>query len=303
MTVTADSGQSPVARHLLCFGLGYTARSLARRLSARGFAVTGTSRTAEGAAAIRAEGWRGVVFDGREPSPAVAAAITEATHVLVSAPPDDDGDPILGTHGPDLARAKHIAWIGYLSTVGVYGDHGGEWVDETTPPRPARGRSHRRMEAELAWNAFAEKTGRRVEVFRLPGIYGPGRSAIDTVRAGTARRIIKPGQVFNRMHVDDIAAALDAAMSGPPRYALYNLSDNEPAPPEDVVAHAAALLGLPPPPAVPFAEAQLSPMARSFYIESKRVSNRRMTEVLGVRLAYPTYRDGLAAIAVEKPLF
>lgn len=302
MTTAARPDTTPSAGHLLCFGLGYTARALARRLTAKGFAVTGTSRTSEGAAMIAAHGWRGLVFEGREPSPAVSAAISEATHVLVSAPPDEDGDPVLGTHGPDLARAANIAWIGYLSTVGVYGDHRGCWVDETTPPQPARGRSLRRLEAELSWNAFAEKSGRRVEVFRLPGIYGPGRSAIDTVRAGTARRIIKPGQVFNRMHVEDIAAALDLALSGSPRHALYNLSDNEPAAPEDVVTFAADLLGVPLPPEMPFAEAQLSPMARSFYSESKRVSNRRMTDVLGVRLAYPTYREGLAAIATEKPL-
>lgn len=281
--------------HLLCIGLGYTARALARRLSSKGFAVTGTSRTREGTERIEAGGWRALLFaDGAAPS--LVAAARSATHVLVSAAPGEAGDPVLPALGTALAEASDLRWIGYLSTIGVYGDRGGAWIDEATPPQPGNARSRRRLEAEKAWEDFAARTGRRVEIFRLPGIYGPGRSAIESVRAGTARRIIKPGQVFNRMHVEDIALALEAALAGPARHALYNLCDDEPAPPEDVVAYAAELLGLPQPPAVPFAEAELSPMARSFYAESKRVSNRRMKDVLGVRLRYPSYREGLAAI-------
>jgi nucleoside-diphosphate-sugar epimerase len=283
-------------RTLLCLGLGYTAEALARRLEAQGFAIVGTSRSAEGAAAIAARGWKGLAFAGAGPSGEVAAAIPEASHILVSVPPDADGDPVLRSHAADIAAAAGLAWIGYLSTIGVYGDHAGGWVDETTPPAPGNARSRYRLAAEAAWLELGRSSGRRVEVFRLPGIYGPGRSAIDSLRAGTARRIAKPGQVFNRMHVADIAAVLEAAFGRPHVHAIYNLADDEPAPPEDVITYAAELLGLAPPPIVPFAEAHLSPMAQSFYAETKRVSNARMKAALGIRLRYPTYREGLAAI-------
>ncbi|MGE0699727.1 MAG: SDR family oxidoreductase [Hyphomicrobiaceae bacterium] len=286
---------------LLCLGLGYTARSLARRLSAAGWRIAGTARSNTGAAAITAEGWQGHVLreDGAAAvrSPMLAAALSEATHILVSVPPDGAGDPVLRALGPEIEQARQVAWIGYLSTVGVYGDHGGAWIDESTPPRDPGLRGERRLASESAWLELGARLGKRVAVFRLPGIYGPGRSAVDQLRAGTARRIVKPGQVFNRMHVDDIALALAAAMTTPTPHRIFNLCDDEPAPSEDVVAYAAALLGLAPPPAIPFAEAQLSPMAASFYAQSKRVSNRRMKHELGVRLVYPTYREGLAAIA------
>lgn len=289
---------STPAGKLLCLGLGYTARALAIRLARRGFSVTGTSRTEKGAAALAAAGWHALVLDDGEcPPAAVVDAVGNATHILLSAPPDGTGDPLLRALGGAISAAGNVAWIGYLSTVGVYGDRAGAWVDETTPPTPESVRSRRRRDAEAAWRELAVRSSLRLEVFRLPGIYGPGRSAIDSVQAGSARRIVKPGQIFNRMHVDDIAAALDAALSGPSRYPLYNLCDDEPAPPEDVVAYAAMLLGRPIPPAVPFDLAEMSPMARSFYGEAKRVSNRRMKDALGVTLSYPTYREGLDAIA------
>jgi nucleoside-diphosphate-sugar epimerase len=196
-----------------------------------------------------------------------------------------------------LAQARELGWLGYLSTVAVYGDYGGGWVDETTPPRDPGTRGQQRLDAEQAWLAFGERGGRRVDIFRLPGIYGPGRSAIDQLRSGTARRIRKAGQVFNRVHVDDIAAALEAAMAAPSAHNVYNITDDEPAPADEVMAYAATLLGVEPPPLVRFEDADLSPMALSFYAQSKRVSNRRMKESLGVRLAYPTYREGLEAIA------
>lgn len=282
---------------LLCLGLGFTARALALRLAAKGFRIAGTARSAKGAAAIRAEGWDGLVFDGERPSEELASAVAGATHVLVSAPPGEAGDPVLRALGRVLRQAPRLAWIGYLSTVGVYGDHGGAWIDEDTPPTNPGVRGQRRLDAESAWLGFGRAHGKRVEVFRLPGIYGPGRSQIDQLLAGTARRIVKPGQVFNRIHVDDIAAALEAAIAAPPRHAIYNLIDDEPAPSDEVIVYAAGLLGMAPPPAVAFDEAQLSPMAASFYEQSKRVSNRRMKDALGVRLAFPTYREGLAAIA------
>ncbi len=289
------------AIRLFCFGLGYSARALAEQVAAEGGHITGTSRSAEGAAAIAASGWTGLVFDGTAPSDAVRAAVGQATHILLSIPPGTGGDPVLLHHGADIARAPGIAWIGYFSTVGVYGDHQGGLVDEDTPADPGSERGHRRLAAENAWLDLGRNAGKRVVVFRLPGIYGPGRSAIDNVRAGTARRIIKANQVFNRIHVADIATAVAASVRGHGSHSIYNVSDDEPCPPEDVVLFAANLLGVPPPPAIPFETAELTPMARSFYGESKRVSNTRMRHDLGVQLAYPTYREGLQnLIATEK---
>ena len=287
----ADPGQ------LLCFGLGFSAKVLARRLAAEGWAIAGTSRTPQGAAAIEAEGWHGHVFDGSASAGDVRAAIAAASHVLISIPPGAAGDPALHLHGEDIATSPEIRWIGYLSTIGVYGDHRGGWVDEDTQPSPASERGRRRLAAERAWSELGGSSGKRTVIFRLPGIYGPGRSTLDAIRAGTARRVIKTGQVFNRIHADDIATAVAASMQGRGRHSIYNVSDDAPAPPEEVAAYAARLLGLPEPPAVSFETAEMSPMARSFYGESKRVSNRRMKVDLGVTLAYPTYREGLAAIA------
>lgn len=282
--------------HLFCFGLGYSARVLAERLAARGVPVSGTSTTPSGVARLTASGYRSVLYDGLRPSPEVAPALADVTHVLLSIPPTAEGDPAHFHHGADLAAAPKLKWIGYFSTVGVYGDADGGWVSEATEANPASERGKRRLMAERQWLAFGQRTGACVMVFRLPGIYGPGRSALDDVRAGTARRIIKPGQVFNRIHVDDIASAVEAGIANPHAGGVYNVTDDEPAPPQDVVAYAADLLRQPLPPALDFATAELSPMARSFYSESKRVSNARMKADLGVRLAYPTYRDGLQGL-------
>ena len=286
---------------LFCFGLGYSAEAFARRVRALGWRVAGTARTAEGAGRIAALGYDAVLFDGNAAGDGVAEALAAATHVLVSAGPDEHGDPTLRCHGADIAGMQGLRWIGYLSTIGVYGDTGGQWVDETAPPRPGSERTRRRVAAENDWLAFGAAHGTPVQVFRLGGIYGPGRSAIDDLRAGTARRILKPGQVFNRSHGDDIAAVLRAAADGRGRHRVYNVVDDEPAPPQDVVAHAAHLLGVAPPPEIPFEDAPLTPMGRSFYAESRRVRNRRLHHDLGVTLAYPTYREGLAAILAARP--
>jgi nucleoside-diphosphate-sugar epimerase len=287
--------------HLLCFGFGFSARVLASRLNVQDWQITGTSTTEAGCARIRAAGHQSVLFDGAAASADVTKALATATRVVVSAPPGEQGDPVLRHHSDDLRNAAQLTWIGYLSTVGVYGDHGGAWVDETTPPNPGSPRSQRRLAAELAWLALptGPKPQKRpvVGVFRLSGIYGPGRSAIDNLRDGSARRIVKPGQVFNRIHVDDIALVLDAAMVRQQTSQIYNVTDDEPAPPQDVVAYAAGLLSLAVPPDLPFATANLSPMARSFYSENKRVRNERVKQQLGVTFAYPTYREGMAAIA------
>lgn len=217
--------------------------------------------------------------------------------MLISIAPEPGGDPVLATESAALAKAApHLEWVGYLSTTGVYGDHKGGWVDETTPLNPATERGRARVDAEAAWAALAARSGLPLHIFRLAGIYGPGRGPFEKVRGGTAQRIIKPGQVFSRIHADDLAATLAASIARPNPGAIYNVCDDDPAPPEDVLTHAAALLGLPPPPAVPYAEADLPPMARSFYAESKRVRNDRIKTELGVRLAYPSYREGLAAV-------
>ena len=278
---------------LLSFGHGYSARALAGRLLGEGWRVIGTTRSEEKAAAIRETGAEALVWPGEDPLPALDAA----THVLVSAAPAEEGDPVLARLSGALAeRADRLAWVGYLSTTGVYGDRGGDWVDEDSPCRPATTRGQRRLAAERAWQALHARAGLAVHVFRLAGIYGPGRGPFAKVRAGTARRIVKEGQVFSRIHVADIAATLAASIAAPAPGRVYNVCDDEAAPPEDVIAEAARLLGVPVPPAVPFEQAEMTPMARSFYAESKRVSNARLRRELGVALAYPTYREGLAAL-------
>lgn len=276
---------------LFVFGLGYSARVLARRLRAAGWEVVGTSRSVEGCRALEEQ--EGVLrcwpFDGTEPLP--PTVFEGVSHLLSSVPPGEDGDPVLRHHADDIAAAG-FAWVGYLSTTGVYGDRAGGWVDEDTPVDPDVPRSARRAHAERAWLRLAAP----VHVFRLAGIYGPGRSAIDTVRSGKARRIVKPGQVFCRIHVEDIAATVEASIARPNPPRIYNVCDDEPAPPQDVIAHAAALLGVAPPPEVAFEDADLGPMARSFYADSRRVHNDRIKDELGVRLAYPTYREGLKGL-------
>lgn len=281
---------------LLCLGMGYTATVFARRLRARGWRIAGTGTTEDAVKRLEAEGWAGILFDGLGPSQALAARLAEATHVLVSIPPEATGDPALQWHEPDILAAPALRWIGYLSTIGVYGDHKGAWVDETTPARPVSERSGHRLEAEAAWLGIGERRGVTVQIFRLAGIYGPGRNALEHLRTGTARRVVKPGQVFNRIHVDDIAQVLEAAVMRGGSHTIYNVTDDEPAPAQDVVAYAAEISGLPLPPAIAFDDAAFTPMARSFYAENKRVSNRRIKEDLGVRLAFPTYRQGLRSL-------
>ncbi len=286
---------------LLAVGLGYSARATAERLAAQsGWHIAGTARGAEALEAIRAAGYEGLLFTGDAPSVELARAIGEATHLLISAAPDVTGDPLLMQHRAELDAASNLQWIGYLSTIGVYGDHQGGWVDEMTKPRPVWDRSHWRLYAEQAWEAFAAARGVPLQIFRLAGIYGPGRSPLERMRAGRERTIVKPGQVFNRIHVDDIAATVLAGIeAGARATGVFNVTDDEPAAPEDVAAYAAVLLGIEPPPLVPWEEAapMMNPMARSFYAETKRVRNRRIKAELDVVLAYPTYREGLGALA------
>lgn len=279
---------------LICLGLGYSARVFARRMLAKGWQVLGTTRDEGAAQSLRDEGFEVALFTGLEPNMDVSDALKTATHVLVSVAPGADGDAVLTHHADDLAVAPGLQWIGYLSTVGVYGDHGGAWVDEAANLNPKSDRSLQRVAAEQAWSEFGDTTGKAIQVFRLAGIYGPGRGPLENVRAGKGRCIIKPGQVFNRIHVEDIASVLEASLAKPKAGAIYNVSDNEPAPPQDVVTFVAKILGIDPPPEVAFEDAELTPMGRSFYGENKRVSNARIREELGVKLAFPTYREGIS---------
>ncbi|MDA7949321.1 MAG: SDR family oxidoreductase [Hyphomicrobiaceae bacterium] len=280
--------------NLVCFGLGYSARMFGRRRLRDGWQVLGTTRSAERAAALREEGLEAMLFSGEAPSADLSERLRGATHLLLSIAPGSTGDPALIHHRDDIANAPDLEWIGYLSTVGVYGDHDGAWVDEETPVKPTSERSVRRVAAEKAWREFGAETGKCVQLFRIAGIYGPGRGPLENVRLGKSKRIVKPGQVFNRIHVEDIASILDASIASPRAGAIYNVSDNEPAPPQEVVAYAAELLGVPPPPEIAFEDADLTPMGRSFYGENKRVSNARIRNELGVALSFPTYREGIA---------
>jgi nucleoside-diphosphate-sugar epimerase len=275
---------------LLSLGHGYSARALARRLVPQGWRVIGTTRNPAKADQFRAEGVEPLLWPGD-----LDWVLEEASHILCSAAPDAKGDPFLQTV-PEIARSK-AGWVGYLSTTGVYGDHDGGWVDETTPLTPQSDRGRQRVLAEGQWLA----TGLPVHIFRLAGIYGPGRGPFEKVRDGTARRIIKPGQVFSRIHVDDIAQVLEASMRQANPGAAYNVCDDNPCPPQEVIGYAAQLLGMPEPPAVPFDEVAptMTPMALGFYSESKKVRNDRIKDELGVKLLYPDYPLGLAALLAD----
>jgi len=285
--------------NLFCFGLGYTAEYFLTQFGSRYHHVAGTVRSHAKAAHFSRAGsaLEAIAFDGTTAPPAVVATLAASDLVLVSVPPDQHGDPVLRCCAEALARAPRLGAIVYLSTVGVYGDYGGAWVDETTAPRPVTERSRARLAAERAWSALAARTGAALAILRLSGIYGPGRNALIQVAGSTARRIVKPGQVFNRVHVADIATTVEAAFA---RHAdgILNVTDDEPTEPGAPLVFAADLLGMAPPPEVAFADAAkaMTEMALSFYGESKRVRNDKMKRELGVRLAYPTFREGLRAL-------
>ncbi|MDO8353943.1 MAG: SDR family oxidoreductase [Aestuariivirga sp.] len=284
--------------HLLCFGFGFSARTFAAQLDKRVWKISATSRDAEGIAEIEAQGFRGLPFDS------TLQVAPDVTHLLISAPPGENGDPVLQLFEEQLRRlSKQLQWVGYLSTTGVYGDRGGDWVDEDSPLEPNTARGQRRLEAEQSWLRLHRDFRLPVHVFRLAGIYGPGRNQLLNVRDGSAKRIIKPGQIFSRIHVEDIAGVLAASIAKPNPGRAYNVCDDEPCPPQEVVEFAADLLGLPLPPEIPFEVAQLSPMAKSFYADSKRVSNKRIKTELGYRLIYPNYRHGLCALLKILPVY
>jgi nucleoside-diphosphate-sugar epimerase len=290
-------GTGMTGPRLFVFGLGYSALAVARALQSSGWRIAGTTRNPEKCAELAVAGIEAHRFERHRPLEDAAGALAGTSYLMSSIPPDEAGDPVLDLHGADLERCRTLAWAGYLSTTGVYGDRGGDWVDEATPVAPSIARTRRRVAAEGHWLA----SGLPVHVFRLAGIYGPGRSALDALRAGSARRIVKPGQTFGRIHVDDIVQVVRASMARPNPGAIYNLADDLPAAPDEVIVHAASLLGVPAPPAIPFEQAELSAMARSFYSDHRRVSNARIKDELGVALRYPTYRDGLRAILEQEP--
>jgi nucleoside-diphosphate-sugar epimerase len=285
---------------LICFGLGYSAQHFVENFGQKIDRIVGTVRSAERADTLNAHPsgrLKALIFDGSSATPDLRGAIAEADAALVSVPPDENGDPVLRACGDVLAHAQRLRGIVYLSTIGVYGDRGGAWVDEATPPQPGAARSRERLAAEQAWLDFGARHNIAVAILRLAGIYGPGQNALVQIASGKARRIVKPGQVFNRIHVADIAQAIDAAFARKVG-GIFNIADDEPSAPGDPLAFAAQLLGRDPPPEVPFEEAAplLSPMALSFWQECRRVRNDGLKRELGVSLLYPTYREGLRAL-------
>jgi nucleoside-diphosphate-sugar epimerase len=285
---------------LICFGLGYCAEHFIGVFGDRFDRIVGTVRGAERAAMLRAhpaDRLQALVFDGTSATPEGKSAIGKADHALVSIPPSEHGDPALAVFGEALAHARHLRSIVYLSTVGVYGDHGGGWVDEETPPRPSSARGRERLAAEQAWQDIGARAGAAVAILRLAGIYGPGQNALVQLACGHARRIVKAGQVFNRIHVGDIAQAIDAALARKAA-GIFNVADDEPTPPGDPLAFAAQLLGRAPPPEVSFDKAapSMTPMALTFWRDCRRVKNDKLKRELGVSLLYPTYREGLRAL-------
>jgi nucleoside-diphosphate-sugar epimerase len=276
---------------LLSLGHGYSAQALAALLLPQGWRIIGTTRSAAKADKLRASGIEPLIWPGTD----LTDALHEATHLLTSISPDEQGDPVLAAHAAQIAAAK-LDWVGYLSTTGVYGDHQGGWVDEDTPLAASTKRGQQRVLAESQWQALDLP----LHIFRLAGIYGPGRGPFAKVRDGTARRILKPNQVFSRIHADDIAQTVAASIARPNPGRCYNLCDDDPAPPQDVIAYAAELLGRPIPPAENWQDAEMTPMARSFYAESKRVRNDRIKSELGVQLIHPDYRSGLRSLLAQE---
>lgn len=280
--------------NLLCFGCGYVAQNFARLILREGGKVTGTTRDKANFKKLKAQGINPLIFNNNQSLN--QEVLKSFSHILVSIPPSQDGDLIINTYFREFEFLSNLKWLGYLSTTGVYGDHQGEWVTEVSPCRPTQVRSQIRLQSEEAWLNLCKRYDIPVCIFRLSGIYGPRRNVFEQIRDGTAQRIYKPGQVFSRIHVQDIVHTLLASILNLQAGEIYNLADDEPAATADVISYACHLLGLEPPALVPFEEAQLSSMAQEFYAENKRVSNRKIKQELNINLLYPTYREGLKSM-------
>ena len=290
-----------VKKSLFCFGYGYSCDWLGHALQQQGWAMAGTTRDNEKRRHMKEHGIRAFLFDYDQPLEDPLLFLRGTTHLLISTPPDDEGDPTFRMHAEDILRLESLEWVGYLSSTAVYGDREGGWVDEDAERRPNSKRGSRRMKAEEQWLSLYRDYNLPVHIFRLAGIYGPGRSALDSVRAGVARRINKPGHAFSRIHVDDIVQTIMASIAKPNPGRAYNLADDQAAPSHEVIEYACNLLGLTPPPVIPFEEADLAPITRSFYSDNKRLKNDRIKTELGVKLQYPTFKEGLeGCLAAEK---
>ncbi len=288
-------------KRLFCFGYGYTCDDLGQTLLRQGWAVAGTTRDNDKRRFLKEQGIKSFLFDYQQPLEDPALFLRGTTHLLLSAPPDDEGDPVFNMHAEDILAIPTIEWVGYLSSTSVYGDRSGGWVDESAELRPSSKRGSRRARAEEQWMSLFHGSGAPVHIFRLSGIYGPGRSALDSVRAGVARRINKPGHAFSRIHVEDIVQILIASMNKPNPGAAYNLADDLASPSHEVIKDACEMMGIEPPPLLPYNEADMAPIARSFYSDNKRIRNDRIKRELGVVLKYPDYKTGLkACLAAEK---
>lgn len=289
-------------KSLFCFGYGYSCDWLGHALrQLGGWNLAGTTRDPEKRRQMKEHGIRAFLFDYDQPLEDPLLFLRGTTHLLISTPADDDGDPTFHLHAEDILRLETLEWVGYLSSTAVYGDREGGWVDEESELRPNSKRGSRRLRAEQQWMSLWRDYDLPVEVFRLAGIYGPGRSALDSVRAGVARRINKPGHAFSRIHVDDIVQVLLASMQQPRPGNVYNLADDRAAPSHEVIAHACELLGLTPPPLLQYDEADLAPITRSFYSDNKRIRNEKIKQTLGVNLRHPTFVEGLrACLAAEE---
>lgn len=279
---------------LFCFGMGFSSQALAKRLVPQGWEVSGTVRGAQDE--IKAKNISVCSYDGAHFTVEISAAISRSTHLLITIPPQPSGDVVLKNFAEEISSARHLQWIGYISSTGVYGDTQGEWVDESSPLLASTDRNRQRIEVESAWLKIGKDHGLPVMIFRCVGIYGPGRNLLVSVRQGRARRIDKPGLVFSRIHSEDLAQTLEASMKKPQPGEVYNVSDDCPSPPAEAVEYACSLLGVKPPPLVPYEKADLSPTARGFYSANKRISNKKIKEELGVNLRYPDYRSGLKAL-------
>jgi hypothetical protein len=279
---------------MFCFGMGFSSKALAKRLAPQGWQISGTVRGAQDQ--IKTKNISVIPYDGSKPTLAISEAISHSTHLLITIPPQPSGDVVLKNFSQEISRARHLRWIGYISSTGVYGDNQGKWVDESSPLRASSDHNRQRIEVESAWLKVGRDHDLPVMIFRCVGIYGPGRNLLVALRQGRARRIDKPGLVFSRIHSDDLAQTLEASIKKPQPGEVYNVSDDCPSPPAEAVEYACSLLGVEPPPLEPYEKADLSRTARGFYATNKRVSNKKIKQELGVNLQYPDYRSGLKSL-------